>query len=158
MEQEATTWDKDLYARNSTGNPKIGSVISRGTLVVCKVSLVGQWIEEARSKLEDPGLVYPYHGANRKRDPKILSKNAIVVTTYEILKSDAVYHRNKSSDANYVPPLCQVRWWRLICDESHSIAHAGTEKSDALMGLVADHKWLVSGADVLFGVHCVWFI
>ena len=44
-----------------------------------------------------------------------------------------------------MPPLRQVRWWRLICDESHSISHAGTEKSNALMGLVADHKWLVSG-------------
>mmetsp|Transcript_8692 Transcript_8692/g.15747 ORF Transcript_8692/g.15747 Transcript_8692/m.15747 type:complete len:133 (-) Transcript_8692:2884-3282(-) len=61
------TWDKDLYARTSVSNSKRGSIISRGTLVVCPVSLVGQWIEEAKSKLKDPGLMYPYHGQNRKR-------------------------------------------------------------------------------------------
>ena len=43
-----------------------------GTLVVCMVSLVGQWIEEINSKLTaDAHLgVYCYHGSNRKKDPK----------------------------------------------------------------------------------------
>lgn len=112
---------------------------------MCKVSLVGQWIEEAKSKLKEPGVVYPYHGSSRKRDPATLSKNAIVVTTYETLKSDAVYHKIQSGSDDYVPPLCQIRWWRVIGDECHSISAGGTEKSDALMDLVADHKWLMSG-------------
>jgi SNF2 family DNA or RNA helicase len=59
---EDTAWDKDLHARTqkeSDANPERGSIISRGTLVVCHVSLVGQWIEEAKSKLKDPGLIYP---------------------------------------------------------------------------------------------------
>ena len=89
LDQNSTKWDKGLYARTSSANPKIGRIISRGTLVVCKVSLVGQWIEEAKSKLKCPGLVYPYHGSNRKRDPVVLSENAIVVTTYETLSSCA---------------------------------------------------------------------
>jgi hypothetical protein len=58
---------------------KRGSIFSKGTLVVCNVSLVGQWISEAKSKLKDPGLVYSYHGHGRKRDPNILAANAIVV-------------------------------------------------------------------------------
>lgn len=39
------------------GSPstKAGRIISRGTLVVCNVSLVGQWVDEAKSKLKDPG-------------------------------------------------------------------------------------------------------
>lgn len=86
-------------------NPKRGRYLSRGTLVVCNVSLVGQWIEEAKSKLSDPGLVYSYHGGNRKRDPKILSKNAIVVTTYETLASDCFFHAGKSGSASYCPPM-----------------------------------------------------
>ena len=80
-------WDKDLYSRTSKKNPKVGRILSRGTLVVCKVSLVGQWIEEAKDKLKDPGLIYPYHGSNRKRIPEVLAQNAIVVTTYETVKS-----------------------------------------------------------------------
>lgn len=87
------TWDKDMYARTQAeddANPKRGSLISRGTLVICHVSLVGQWIEEAKSKLTDPGLVYPYHGQSRKRDPTILCKNAIVVVRHLCL-SDFVF-------------------------------------------------------------------
>jgi hypothetical protein len=138
------TWDKDLYARTSVSNSKRGSIISRGTLVVCHVSLVGQWIDEAKSKLSDPGLVYPYHGQSRKRDAKTLAKNAIVVTTYQTLASDATYHANKGG-ADYCAPCEQVRWWRIVCDESHSLRQASTKKSQACMQLVGDHKWLVSG-------------
>jgi len=67
---------------------KAGTIISRGTLVVCNVSLVGQWIDEAKSKLKDPGLVYSYHGQGRKRDASVLARNAVVVTTYSVLASD----------------------------------------------------------------------
>ena len=36
-------------------------VSSRGTLVVCAVSLVGQWVEEAKSKLTDSKIkIYAY--------------------------------------------------------------------------------------------------
>jgi hypothetical protein len=141
------TWDKDLYARTSESNGKRGGIISRGTLVVCHVSLVGQWIDEAKSKLSDPGLVYPYHGQNRKRDAATLAQNAIVVTTYQTLASDATYHAKKGG-ADYCAPCEQVRWWRVICDESHSLSEASTQKSSACMNLVADHKWLVSGTPV----------
>jgi SWI/SNF-related matrix-associated actin-dependent regulator of chromatin subfamily A3 len=111
----------------------------------CNVSLVGQWIEEAKSKLKDPGLVYSYHGQGRNRNAKALAANSIVVTTYETLASDANYHANRSKEgAQYAAPCEQVRWWRIICDESHSIRNQG-RKSDALMELVADNKWLVSG-------------
>jgi SNF2 family DNA or RNA helicase len=51
-----------------------------GTLVVCMVSLVGQWIEEIRTKLTaEAGVsVYCYHGSSRKKDPKEISKHDVV--------------------------------------------------------------------------------
>ena len=107
-----------------------------------------QWIEEAKSKLKDPGLIYPYHGQNRKRDPNILAKNAIVVTTYQVLASDDTYHRSKSDDPDYCPPLEMVRWWRVIVDECHSIRQANTKRNKSISSLVADHKWLVSGTPI----------
>jgi SNF2 family DNA or RNA helicase len=115
----------------------------------CNVSLVGQWIDEAKSKLKDPGLVYSYHGHSRKRDPLVLAMNSIVVTTYETLASDATYHRTKSQEHDYCPPCEQVRWWRIICDESHVLRYANNSKSEAVMNLVADNKWLVSGMVLL---------
>jgi hypothetical protein len=43
----ASKWDMRLYNDNSIGkgNLKRGSILSQGTLVICPVSLVGQWIE-----------------------------------------------------------------------------------------------------------------
>lgn len=87
-------------------NTKRGRYLARGTLVVCNVSLVGQWIEEAKSKLENPdGKIYAYYGSSRKRDAKVLAKNAIVVTTYETLVSDANYHARKAGNDSYCPPV-----------------------------------------------------
>jgi len=143
-EDSIVTWDKDLYARTSTDDPKRGSIISRATLVICPVSLVGQWIEEAKSKLKNPGLIYPYHGQNRIRDPLKLAKNAIVVTTYQVLASDNTHHRSKGGDG-YCPPCETVRWWRVICDEGHHLRESNTKRNRAITNLVADHKWLVSG-------------
>jgi DNA repair protein RAD5 len=137
--------DPDLYGRTSSTNAKRGSIVSHGTLVVCNVSLVGQWVEEAKSKLKNPGLVYSYYGQSRVRKAMMLANNAIVVTTYETLASDATYHANKSSDASYCAPCEQVRWWRIICDESHVLRNNNTAKAEAVMNLVGDNKWLVSG-------------
>ena len=109
------------------------------------MSLVGQWIEEAKSKLQNPGLVYSYHGSGRKRDPVALSRNSIVVTTYETLQSDASYLKEKSGgDPNYCAPCEQVRWWRIICDESQNLRTVN-QKSRAVAALVGENKWLVSG-------------
>ena len=115
------------------------------TLSQCNVSLVGQWIDEAKSKLENPGLVYSYHGNTRKRDPMILAENAVVVTTYAVLASDANHHAKKSKDPDYCAPCEQVRWWRIICDESHSIRDTNTANYKALSRLTAVNKWCVTG-------------
>lgn len=104
-----------------------------------------QWTE-AKSKLSDPGLIYPYYGGKRIRDASKLARNAIVVTTYRVLASDDTYHRNKSLNPDeYCPPLEQIRWWRIICDEGHTLRQAGTQNSSSLLGLVADNKWVVTG-------------
>jgi len=146
-QEEMIGWDKDLYGKTSEQFPERGSIISRGTLVICPVSLVGQWIQEAKSKLTNPGLIYAYHGSKRNRDPLVLASNAIVVTTYQILVSDDNYYRKKSA-AEYCPPLEQIRWWRIICDEGHFLRSSATQRHKTIANLAADNRWLVSGTPV----------
>ena len=43
-----------------------GRIVSRGTLVVCAVSLVGQWQAEAASKTAGSCRIHPYHGCARR--------------------------------------------------------------------------------------------
>ena len=125
-----------------------GSIFSRGTLVVCNVSLVGQWIDEAKSKLKNPGLVYSYHGGNRTRDASILAEKSIVVTTYATLASDNNYHKKKSKDEDaYCSPCEQVRWWRVICDESH-VLRATSGQTRSVLNLQAENKWCVTGTPI----------
>jgi SNF2 family DNA or RNA helicase len=147
-DQATSHWNTELQVLTSGRWKRRGSILSRGTLVICPVSLVGQWIEEAKSKLKEPGLVYPYHGQNRKRNARGLAKNAIVVTTYEVLASDNTYHRAKSDDPNYCPPMEQVRWWRIICDEGHCLRQSNTKRYSSISSLAADHKWIVSGTPI----------
>jgi hypothetical protein len=60
-------------------------LLHRATLVVCAVSLVGQWMEEAKSKLNGSLRMYQYHGQGRKRDPqKLATDYDLVVTTYQV--------------------------------------------------------------------------
>ena len=50
---------------------------STATLVVCAVSLVGQWIEEARSKLDGENRlrIHMYHGGKRIKNAKKLAED-----------------------------------------------------------------------------------
>lgn len=118
---------------------------TRGTLVVCAVSLVGQWVEEAKSKLTNPDIkIYAYHGGSRKRDPAFLAAQDVVVTTYTILGSDSTYWANKSGPG-YVAPLESLDWHRIILDESHSIKSGATKQTKATLSLQATNKWCMSG-------------
>ena len=91
-------------------------MVSRATLVVCAVSLVGQWVDEAMSKsagslrilsvskapsspplllaltlsfLDSSAPCSQYHGQKREQDFKKISLGYdLVVTTYETLGSD----------------------------------------------------------------------
>lgn len=65
--------------------------------------------------------------------------------TNRTLASDATYHKAKSVSTDYCPPCEKVRWWRIICDESHALRNSNNKKCDAATALVADNKWLVSG-------------
>jgi SNF2 family DNA or RNA helicase len=154
----STPWDKDLYSKTTpSSSKKRGSVLSRGTLVICPVSLVGQWISEAKSKLSDPGHVYAYYGTNRKRDARLLSEKSIVVTTFETVSKDDSYHRSKSKEVDYCPPLEQVRWWRIVADEGHSLRDHQTNRCKAVFSLVADHKWLVTGESTFIRIPAFVF-
>ncbi len=107
---------------------------------------MGQWIDEANRQLKEPGLVYAYHGTNRKRDATILATNSIIVTTYATLAADVTYHAKQApkGENEYCPPCEQIRWWRIICDESHALKQ-DTAQTNAVLNLVGDHKWAVSG-------------
>lgn len=126
-----------------------GMIPSRGTLVICSVSLVGQWIKEAEKKLPDSVSLYAYHGQHRKRDPEFLASHDIIVSTYATVASDEFYHRGKHTGTNlYVAPLAAVKWHRIVLDESHAIKSMAAAHTKATHALVSDRRWCVTGTPI----------
>ena len=114
---------------------------SAATLVVCAVSLVGQWIEEARSKLSGgAGLrIHMYHGTKRIKDAKKLAQDFdLIVTTYQTLASD----RGKDQRDH---PMSQIEWYRIVLDEAHMAKSAGTAHSKVCHELRAARRWACTG-------------
>ncbi|CAD7697990.1 unnamed protein product, partial [Ostreobium quekettii] len=111
---------------------------SRGTVVICPVSLVGQWHDEIMEKLSGTLKVYMYHG-DRTRQPERLAHYDIVITTYETLASDFT---------NNCRALLSVHWHRLILDEGHNVKDIHTGKAKACQALIATHRWVCTGTPI----------
>uniref|UniRef100_A0A7S3PD68 SNF2 N-terminal domain-containing protein n=1 Tax=Amphora coffeiformis TaxID=265554 RepID=A0A7S3PD68_9STRA len=86
-----------ILGKSEKNTKKRASILSQGTLISCPLSLVTQFIAQAKSKLQDPGLLYAYHGLNRSRDPRELVKKSIFVTSYDSLASE--YRRVSDADS-----------------------------------------------------------
>ncbi|MCO5556717.1 hypothetical protein L7F22_010268 [Adiantum nelumboides] len=130
---------------------------SRGTLVVCPVSIVGQWANEVKSKLAANLSIYMYHGSKRIRDPKKLSKFDIVITTYATLGSDfskaTQATRHGSGFAEQFCPLLSVNWWRVVLDESHTVKDPAPLHSRACTRLKAERRWCCTGTPINTSIY-----
>ncbi|XP_028775534.1 helicase-like transcription factor CHR28 [Neltuma alba] len=63
---------------------------SAGTLIVCPTSVLRQWAEELQNKVTSKAnlSVLVYHGSNRTKDPYMLAKYDVVLTTYSIVSME----------------------------------------------------------------------
>ncbi len=135
--------NEDL-ARNREAGPAAG----RGpTLMVCPMSLVGNWQREAERFT--PGLhVYVHHGADRLTGDDLLQelvKADLVITTYGVAARDQ-------------QQLAQVRWARVVCDEAQNIKNAATRQARAVRALPAGARVALTGTPVENRLSDLWSI
>jgi SNF2-related domain len=140
------------------------------TLVICPVSLVGQWKEEIENRLrkEHRRSVYVYHGPKRTRSASELASYDVVISTYttttneypKLLRDDPRYAIAKKAKTTLPRrqggPLFQCRWYRVVLDEAHNIKNRRTECWAAANQLVAEQRWCLTGTPIQNSVDDIY--
>lgn len=115
-----------------------------GTLIVCPMTLLGQWESECAAHSVRGALsVYAYYGQDRAKERNALLKHDVVITTYGTLASECKYENFMEEG-----PLHSVHWLRVVLDEAHSIKNTRSNSANAVYHLVADHRWCLTGTPI----------
>ncbi|RDI64233.1 DEAD/DEAH box helicase [Nocardia pseudobrasiliensis] len=107
------------------------------TLLVCPMSVVGNWQREAERFAPDLRVLV-HHGAGRRKDAELdaaVSDSDLVITTYALLARDA-------------EELKRQPWERIVLDEAQHIKNANTRQARAARTLPARHRLALTGTPV----------
>lgn len=111
---------------------------AKTTLIVCPISLLGQWKHEIRTRA--PSLTWVEWNANVNDDYP--SRHAIgehakdvVFTTYEMVRSDS--------------ELSKISWKRLILDESQLTRRSSTQVARDVFNLRSEYRFLLTGTPLV---------
>ena len=131
-----------LERGRQTQEPKAGP-----TLLLCPVSLVGNWQREAARFA--PGLrVYPHHGAARLSGDLLAGRLAdadVVVTTYATATRD-------------IDTLAAHQWHRLVLDEAQAVKNSLSRSAKAVRRLPAGHRIALTGTPMENRLAELWSI
>ena len=131
-----------LLQRDHEGDEEVGP-----TLLVCPMSLVGNWQREA-TRFAPELRVHVHHGAERSRGRAFadaVAKAELVITTYSLAARD-------SQD------LAEIGWHRVVVDEAQAIKNAATRQALAVRSLPARHRIAVTGTPVENRLADLWSI
>ncbi|CAG9467162.1 unnamed protein product [Pedinophyceae sp. YPF-701] len=147
-----------------------------GTLVVCPTTVLQQWGREFQDRVgASCGMgLYVYHGSSRVRDPSILSRYHVVLTTYAILGQEMPHGElarpeGAPCEGGEVAgpgrpmlgppgtsrkkllrggPLFGILWGRVVLDEAQMIKNHRTITCAAACALHAESRWCLSGTPI----------
>nr|AAB64175.1 transcription factor [Mus musculus] len=123
---------------------------TRATLIICPLSVLSNWIDQfgQHVKSEVHLNFYVYYGPDRIRDSAWLSKQDIILTTYNILTHD--YGTKDDS------PLHSIKWLRVILDEGHAIRNPNAQQTKAVLELEAERRWVLTGTPIQNSLKDLW--
>ena len=123
------------------GNPDAGP-----TLLVAPTSVVGNWQREAR-RFAPTLVTYLHHGPQRARTREALEEAIegvdIVITSFAVARLDASV-------------LHQLRWWRLVVDESQNLKNPTAAVTKAIRGVRAARRIALTGTPVENRLMDLW--
>ena len=117
------------------------------TLLVCPMSLVGNWQREA-ARFTPALTVYVHHGADRLAGTGLteaMTAADLVITTYGVAVRDRV-------------ALAAVNWARVVCDEAQNIKNSATRQAQAVRAIPARTRIALTGTPVENRLTDLWSI
>ncbi|WP_116246843.1 DEAD/DEAH box helicase [Nocardiopsis sp. FIRDI 009] len=117
------------------------------TLLVCPVSLVGNWSREAARFAPDL-RVHVQHGPDRPTGnalARLVGNCDLVVTTYGVVTRDA-------------GELAALPWHRVVCDEAQALKNHGTRQARAVRSLPAATRIALTGTPVENNLGELWSV
>ena len=129
----------------------------RATLVVCPVSLMGQWASELADKSGGRLRVLSHHGPKRSTRPQDLVGYDVVLVTYQLLAKEAAYFEQEGGwqgEGEMAPtlegfPCSRIKWHRLVLDESHTAKNPKAGITWMCAKIESDNRWACLPADGL---------
>ncbi|KAF7805671.1 DNA repair protein RAD5A isoform X1 [Senna tora] len=120
------------------------ALTSGGSLIICPMTLLGQWKAEIETHVQPGSLsLYVHYGQSRPKDAKTLAQSDVVITTYGVLTSE-FFSENAEDNSG----LFSIRWFRVVLDEAHTIKSSKSQISIAATALVADRRWCLTGTPI----------
>jgi SNF2 family DNA or RNA helicase len=117
------------------------------TLLLCPMSLVGNWQREAARFV--PGLrVYAHHGGERLRGDELgehIADTDLVVTTYATATRD-------------IDELAGYEWHRVVLDEAQAVKNSLSQGAKAVRRLEARHRVALTGTPVENRLAELWAV
>lgn len=117
------------------------------TLLVCPMSLVGNWQREA-ARFAPALRVHVHHGGERLSGPALrraVRGSDLVITTYALAARDR-------------DELAAVEWGRVVLDEAQNVKNAGARQAQAVRSFRAPRRIALTGTPVENRLAEMWSI
>ncbi|MEV4312426.1 DEAD/DEAH box helicase [Actinocrispum sp. NPDC049592] len=120
---------------------------TRPNLLVCPMSVVGNWQREA-ARFAPELKVYVHHGGSRVSGEALAGEVAaadLVITTYGVV-------------ARETEALAKLGWHRVVLDEAQNIKNSGSKQARAVRSLPAAHRVALTGTPVENRLAELWSV
>ncbi|KJE90967.1 hypothetical protein CAOG_002185 [Capsaspora owczarzaki ATCC 30864] len=118
---------------------------SSPTLIVCPLSVVGNWESQIAKHAPGKLTVRIYHGPDRAKQHAAFRNADVVVTTYALVGNEWDLHIRNPSTESF---LHTVQWWRVILDEAHTIRTIKTKMAIGCCQLPGARRWCLTGTPI----------
>ncbi|XP_034964701.1 E3 ubiquitin-protein ligase SHPRH isoform X4 [Zootoca vivipara] len=159
----------ELKLKEKVHYPTMKPVPTGATLIISPSSICHQWVDEINRHVRSSSLrVLVYQGVKKHGflQPHILAEQEVVITTYDVLRSELNYvdipHSNSEDGRRFrnqkrymaIPsPLVAVEWWRICLDEAQMVECTTAKAAEMALRLSGINRWCVSGTPVQRGLE-----